>query len=92
MPWGGKARIVRDHHVPLSALILLEQAPENTIRRLSPGAAAPLLLARAFLPHWDRALMHRAMSNLDAVLARVPVYRLRCRPEPQAVSLVRSVL
>ena len=91
-PWGGTANIARNHHAPLSALILLEQAPENDIRRLSPSTSAPLLLARAFLPYWDQALMRRAFANLDALLARVPVYRLRCRPEPEVISLVRSML
>jgi hypothetical protein len=90
--WGGTADIARNHAAPLVALIVLEQAPENDIQPLSPPVAAPLLLARAFLPYWDSALMQRAMANLDALLARVPVYRLRCRPEPEVVSLVRSVL
>ncbi|MCX6842064.1 MAG: hypothetical protein NTX53_07285 [candidate division WOR-3 bacterium] len=91
-PWGGTTNIAGNHAAPLAALIVLEQAPENDIQRLSPSASAPLLLARAFLPYWDRALMQRAMANLNALLARVPVYRLRCRPEPEVVSLVRSVL
>jgi hypothetical protein len=91
-PWGSTANVTRNHSAPLSALILLEKAPENDIQRLSPSASAPLLLARAFLPYWDRTLMERAMANLNALLARVPVYRLRCRPEPEVVSLVRSVL
>lgn len=91
-PWGGTANIARNHRAPLSALILLEHGSENDIQRLTPSASAPLLLARAFLPYWDRALMQRAMANLNALLAHVPVYRLRCRPEPEVVSLVRSVL
>jgi len=91
-PWGGTANIARNHRAPVSVIILLEQAPENDIRQLTPSAAAPMLLTRTFLPYWDRTLMQRAMANLDALLAHVPVYRLRCRPEPEAVSLVRSVL
>jgi hypothetical protein len=91
-PWGGTADIARNHQAPLSALILLEQASENDIQPLSPSASAPLLLAGAFLPYWDRALMQRAMANLNALLSRVPVYRLRCRPEPEVISLMRSVL
>ena len=91
-PWGGIGLIARNHHAPLSALILLEQTPENEIQRLTPSAAAPSLLARTFLPYWDRALMERAMANLETLLARVPVYRLRCRPEPEVIPLVRSVL
>ena len=71
---------------------MLEQAPENAIQPLSPSAAAALLLARAFLPYWDPALMQRAMTNLNTILGCVPVYRLRCRPEPAVIPLVRSVL
>ena len=91
-PWGGTAEIARNHGAPLAALIVLEQAAENTIRPLAPAAAASLLMARAFLPYWDAALMQRAMANLNAILARVPVYHLRCRPETAVISLVRSVL
>ena len=91
-PWGGTADIARNHAAPLAALIVLEQAPENAIQPLAPAAAAPLLAARAFLPYWDPALMQRALSNLNAILARVPIYRLRCRPERAVIPLVRSVL
>lgn len=91
-PWGGTADIARNHAAPLAALIVLEQVPENAIQRLSPAAAAPLLTARAFLPYWDHSLMVRAMANLNAILACVPVYRLRCRPESAVIPLVRSVL
>ena len=91
-PWGGTADIARNHATPLAALIVLEQAPENAIQPLAPAAAASLLAARAFLPYWDPALMQRAFTNLDAILARVPVYRLRCRPERAVIPLVRSVL
>ncbi|MCX6544998.1 MAG: hypothetical protein NTV05_11385 [Acidobacteria bacterium] len=91
-PWGGTAEIARNHAAPLAALIVLEQASENAIQPLAPAAAAPLLMARAFLPYWDAALMQRAMANLNTILARVPVYRLRCRPEGAVISLVRSIL
>lgn len=91
-PWGGTADVARNHAAPLSAIIILEQAPENHIERLAPAAAASLLSARAFLPYWDPSLMRRAMANLSIMLARVPVYRLRCRPERAVIPLVRSVL
>ncbi len=91
-PWGGTADIARNHAAPLAALIVLEQAPENEIIPLTPAEAAPLLAPRAFLPYWDPALMRRAMSNLNIILGRVPVYRLRNRPEKATIPLVRSIL
>ncbi len=91
-PWGGTADIARNHSVPLSAIIIIEQAAYNQIEEVSPMAAAAILSARAFLPYWDASLMARAMENLDTILKNVPVYRLYCRPEKEVVSLVRSVL
>lgn len=91
-PWGGSADIARNHAAPLAALIVLEQAPENEIARLSPAQAAPLLAPRSFLPYWDKNLMALAMSNLNTILANVPIYRLRNRAEQSNISLVRSVL
>jgi hypothetical protein len=91
-PWGGTAAIARQHAAPLSAIIVLEQAPENQIVSLPPFAAAPLLSPRLYLPYWDADLMRRALRNLDALIARVPIYHLRCRPGPDVIPLVRSVL
>lgn len=92
LPWGGTSDIAFNHAAPLSALVLLEQAPKNDIQRISSAAAASLLVPRMFLPYWDKNLMHRALANLDKLLERVPVYHLRCRPEPAVIELVRSVL
>ena len=86
-PWGGSADIARPHQAPLSTIILLEQAPENSIEPLDSSISAPMLLARAFVPYWDHMLMERAVANLNAILATVPVHRLRCRPEPEIIPL-----
>lgn len=91
-PWGGTADIARNHTAPLRAMVLLEQAAETSIEPLAPATAAPLLLARTFLPYWDSSLMHLALTNLDSLLKAVPVYRLCCRPDAEAVAAVRSVL
>jgi hypothetical protein len=91
-PWGGTANIARNHSAPLRALIILEQAPVNELQPLTPAVAAPLLIARAFLPYWDAVLLQRAFATLDTLLKHTPVYRLRCRPESAVISLVRAAL
>ncbi len=91
-PWGGTAGVARNHRVPLAALVILEQGPENEIHPLPRDVAAPLLLARSYLPYWDPPLLTRATDCLGALLERVSVLRLRCRPEAAVVPLLRSVL
>jgi hypothetical protein len=91
-PWGGQSEIARNHSSPLSAIFLVEQALENNIKILSPSVSAPMLLARAFLPYWDRDLMERALANMNRILRTTPVYLLRCRPEAEVIPLVRSIL
>lgn len=92
LPWGGSSDIARNHSAPLSAIIILEQAPINEIRQTLPSESYSLLMARAFLPYWDQSLMVIAMSNLTNIIATVPVYRLRYRPEQAVIPLVRSIL
>jgi hypothetical protein len=91
-PWGGTLNVARNHSAPLSALVILEQSPENSIHPISPIEASSLLMARAFLPYWDRSLMLLAIANLNTILKYVPVFRLRCRPEREVIALVRSVI
>ena len=49
-PWGGDADIATNHRAPLTAVFILGQAPQNSLRRLSPVESVPLLAVRSFLP------------------------------------------
>jgi len=48
------------------------------------------LVPRCFLPFFDEHLMARALDNIGAVIERVPVYLLKCRPDKEAFELVRQ--
>lgn len=90
-PWPGSDGIARNHASPLTAIVLPEQAENNAIQLVSVNAA-PILLARTFMPWWDSSLIQRALSNITMLLARVPMYRLRFRRDPGVIDVVRSVL
>ncbi len=91
-PWAGQSEIACSHSAPLSAIFLVEQAPESEVRILPHSVSAPMLLARAFLPYWNRNLMNRALANMNSILRATRVYLLRCRPEAEVIALVRSLL
>ncbi len=92
LPWGGAAGIASNVRAPLSAIFVLEQSSENEVVALPKISSIPLLLARSYLPYWDEGLMRRALEVVEELVERVPAYRLRWRPEPSVVPLVRSVL
>lgn len=87
-PWSGSSPDFQNASVPLSAIIMLEQDRDNSIRELSNREAIGRLAARAFLPYWDRDLMDLALANLEKIIQSVPVYQLHCRPDQEAVELV----
>jgi hypothetical protein len=91
-PWGGSAGVALNHEAPLAAILLIEKAHANQLLPLPPAEAIALLAARAFLPWWDPALLSRALDVLERLVRRVPVFRLRCRPEPAVIPLVRAAL
>ena len=50
MPWDGKDGIKQQKQVPIRALISLEQASENSIRRLTKQEAMNVLLNQVMMP------------------------------------------
>ncbi|MFZ3102698.1 MAG: hypothetical protein WA113_10980 [Desulfitobacteriaceae bacterium] len=87
-PWSGKKMLFRNESAPLVAIILLEQAAENTIARLPVSTAVAKILPRCFLPYYDKQIMSMCLNNLGEMLSRIPVYLLKCRQDREAVELV----
>lgn len=89
-PWSGSTDIYMDTKVPLSSIIMLERATENSIERLDTCSALQMLIPRCFLPYFDENLMNIAMKVVGKLVDAVPVYLLRCRPDYEAVELVHK--
>ena len=89
-PWSGLTPVFANKEALLSAIIILEQAPENSIRRLDPANSVSLLLPRCFLPYFDDNMMETAITTIEKILNRVPIYLLKCRPDKGAVELVHE--
>ena len=90
-PWGGTANIAKNHKVPLSVIVMIEKSEENRIERMPVSEAVPKLIARSFFPYWDENLSGLAISNISSIAAKVPVYKLSCKPTSDVSELVRSV-
>ena len=91
-PWNGSSSYAENIGAEVSAIIVLEQAEENMIRKLSGMEMLEKLLPHVFFPNWDAKCEKSVFSFLDKVLERTDVYLLSCRPEEDAVALVEKTL
>lgn len=91
-PWHGSSPYCENRQVPLSGIIVLEQAKENTLKRLHGVAMIERMMRNIFLPHWCQKGADAAMETVDHLLSTVPVYLLKCRPDEEAVAMVERAL
>ena len=78
--------------MPLTAFVILEQALENSVERLSGLEAFGAVMPNLLYPSWDRELTEKALDFIDDFLEKVPVFRLRCRPDVDAVETLDRAL
>lgn len=91
-PWHGSSPYCENRQVPLCGIIVLEQAKENRIERLSGVALIERMMNNIFLPHWYPRGVEAAMETVDHLLSQVPVYLMKCRPDEEAVEMAEGVL
>lgn len=91
-PWCGKDGINQNCKVPLGGICFLKRGDENKMRRLTAAEAVPLIYGQTMyrLHKPENAL--RLMSAVDALLRRIPVFELECRPDPEAAELSHRVM
>jgi hypothetical protein len=90
-PWSGKTDENMNAKIPLRAIAFLERAQINSIEKISPVAALPLVLNQTVRP-LDEERMTRLLALLDRLLTDVPVYRLKCDMSHQAVETAYNTM
>jgi len=92
MPWDGKDGIKQQKQVPIRALISLEQAPENSIRRLTKQEAMMVLLNQVMMPMWDDVAMALLNPLMGQLATEIPFYHLKNLPNKEATELTRETI
>lgn len=90
-PWAGTSGIYRPEQAPIAGIILVNKASENRLQRLGISAFAPLF-TQTIVNSWDTRFMEQITNLYQELLQQVPVYRLDCRPDEEAVQLVYRTL
>lgn len=92
LPLAGSSCIYRNENAPVEAVIALRQGKENRIRRLGPAEAFRFLYPEITVHQWDKQFVEKTSGLLLELLQDVPVYLLECRPDREAVQLLRETV
>ena len=83
-PYAGKEGFQNHTSAELCGICLIEQAKENTIRRLEPSEILMRLMGQIYRPFSAEGVV-KTLDLMDKMLRRVPVYLLGCDMSEDAV-------
>lgn len=89
-PFAGKEGLQNNTSAPVGGIVLLHQATQNKIQRVSFEEAYPVLLNQTYRPR-DRAGILKTMELVER-LAEIPVYSLGCTISVEAVEMAYKAL
>lgn len=92
LPFCGTSSICRNYRLPVRAMVLLSQAKENKITRLSGIPALKVILENCFGHLAVEGCMEKMLEIAGRVLAVTPVYSLACTPDERAVKILEEEL
>lgn len=85
-PWKGKEAWGMRASAPLCGLCFLEQAKENSIRKLTPAEVSARLFNQILLPENEENVVS-TLDLADKLIATTPAYLLKCDISREAVKL-----
>ena len=89
-PWHGSSSYCLNASVPVKALVVLKQAPENRLRELTGFEKVAEVSSSVFYPTWLENGMELCTDTLNHLLTDMPVYRLDNRADEEAVNLLAA--
>lgn len=85
-PFSGKNDLNVDTKAELKAICFIERAEENSIERINPDDAVPLIISQTVRPSSPQRMIMMC-DFIDRLIADIPVYRLKCNMETDAARL-----
>lgn len=91
-PWHGSSPYCLNASVPVKALVVLKQAPENRLRELTGFEKVTEVSGSVFYPTWLEDGMELCTETLNHLLTDLPVYRLDNRADRESVEILAKEL
>jgi hypothetical protein len=91
-PIAGSSKIYKNKCVPVAAIMLVQKAPENRLTLVPHRETFLSLYSHAVKSSWDEAFNCRLLDIVEKIAKEIPVYRLACTPDLQAVDCAQRNL
>lgn len=91
-PYAGSSRCHVNESCPVTAIVMLRQAHECTLRRLSAPEAFRGVWSGLTMYSWDKTFVETACDLGLDLISSVPVFEFACTPDQQAVDYLEQVL
>lgn len=91
-PYAGSSGVHVNRSCSVRTVVLLQQAEENSIRRVNAAEAFRRIYAGLIVQPWDAAFVQRACDLTQTLVDELPVYELSCTPDARAVAVLKEKL
>ena len=91
-PWSGKTPCYKQAYAPVCGIVKLSQAPQNEITRLRLPEAYACMLSSSSGLKIVPTMMDSLYSTIVRIINTIPVFGLKCLPNPDAAMLCRETL
>ena len=91
-PYAGSSRCHVNENCPVTAIVMLGQAKECSLRRLSTSEAFRAVWSGLTLHSWDQTCVEKAFDLTMELIRTVPVFRFPCTPDGHAVDYLEREL
>ena len=91
-PIHGSSPYCENRQAPIVALIRLDQGEENVLKLVGGYEALTTCLPEFYHPKLDPETEEIFWHTIDEFFSEIPVYHLTCRPDREAVELVKNKL
>ena len=90
--FSGTSGICLNDNAPLKAIVILKQSENNKIEKLSPAKAMLHIYPEISVNRADENIATKTAELCMKLISDIPVYRLECRPDKDAVYMLKKEL
>ncbi|WP_455544006.1 hypothetical protein [Intestinibacter sp.] len=89
IPFAGSSNIYKNVTTPIKSIVILRQSKENSIRKLNKLEAFKYIYSETTVNTWNKDYVNTIINLIMDMLEYIDVYMLSCRPDKEAVDLLK---